>query len=822
MTTHLRRWAGCCLWLTACGAPFAGALTLVRDGASSHVIHLVEDAPASVHEAARDLQHYVARASGVTLAIVHEPAKAMVSLGDSPAARQAGIAAETMPWEGYRIVTRQDALFIVGRDTGTDERTAGGGTSNGTRNGVSTFLEESLGVRWLMPGEHGDFVPTRAAIELPDIDRSDAPFFRNRRLPYTQERGGEVKEWWARHKLGVELTLSHGHNWRTIPTSAFDEHPDWFAEKGGRRVPPSGEYKLCMSNEGMIAAFADAAIRWFDERPESRTFSLSPSDGGGWCDCERCRARYEDDPNGKQSVTPAVIHFYNEVAKRVAPRHPDRMLAGYVYAGYVFPPREPIALHPMVFLVWAPSFDYGFTLFRPGLQSQWDALAPQWTAVTENIAYYDLPNCVHNGSGAPNPPGVKILKFLYPRLKKHKMKGVYVYGNSAWGHSALMNYLLAKLAWDPDADIDALYDDFCEKAYAEGAEEMKRFYRLLDAETERHFIEYENESYTLSNDRLKGVYAANFAELERLYRLAEAKISDADAKARLGMLGMNLTVLHWNLRQFGFLDAPETSAFYMEDASFLALMRDSAGSLALTPAGRRSKADLPEGRLTVSAVTDVPNGEPPTPFLFRGKQLLVLRPYGGQPAVMRFRTRRSYGSLLWYHVYAPDGEELSRGTLNSPKPSTLPDLDVPYFLVEIRAGSAFYSVEIEGAAWAAYGRVTDKGLHLIQKVTPLYFDVPEGLSSFRLWVAASPPGETGAAALFSPTGRAAATFDCTEIQVDQQRVEVRAGEAGLWKLVPRAGTTGVLDDIWIKPGDELSGYVSFSPSQVLTVRSVSE
>ena len=28
--------------------------------------------------------------------------------------------------------------------------------------------------------------------------------------------------------------------------------------------------------------------------------------------------------------------------------------------------------------------------------------------VTDNISYYDLPNCVHNGAGAPSPPGLKI------------------------------------------------------------------------------------------------------------------------------------------------------------------------------------------------------------------------------------------------------------------------------------------------------------------------------------------------------------------------------------------------------------------------------
>jgi len=351
---------------------------------------------------------------------------------------------------------------------------------------------------------------------------------------------------------------------------------------------------------------------------------------------------------------------------------------------------------------------------------------------------------------------------------------------------------------------------------------MKRFYHLLDAETERHFIENASETYTLSNDRLKGVYAANFPELERLYRSAESKIVDPDAKARLEMLGMNLTSLHWNLRQFNYLEAPERSTFYMADATFLAYAREHAGSLALSPAGRRQKSVLPKGTCTVTALPSAPNAEPATPFLLRGKQLLVVRPTGDQPAVLRFRTRRTYGALIWYHVYDSEGKELSRGTLNSRKPAPLPASDGPYLLVEIRAGSAFYEVEIEGAAWAADGRVTDKGLHLIQYVTPLYFNVPNGVTSFRLWLAASPPGETAVATLYSPSGRVAAEYNCTQMAVDQQRISVQPGETGVWKLVPRVAETGVLDDVWVKPGEELSGFISFSPDEVLCVELAGE
>ena len=177
-------------------------------------------------------------------------------------------------------------------------------------------------------------------------------------------------------------------------------------------------------------------------------------------------------------MTPAILTFYNDVARLVGKKYPEKLLAGYVYAAYVFPPKKPVPLEPNVFLVWAPSFDYGYTLFRPVLQRQWEGLLAQWGKTTQNLSYYDLPTHVLTESGALNPPGLNILKFLYPRLKAANVKGVYVYGIEAWGRGAPLNYLLARLAWDPDADVDALFDEYCEKAYGRGGGEINRMYRL--------------------------------------------------------------------------------------------------------------------------------------------------------------------------------------------------------------------------------------------------------------------------------------------------------------------------------------------------------
>lgn len=784
-------------------------VTIVRDGHSDHVIVCPADAPDSVAAAAQDLQSYLERATGARLPMVTAPRSPMIALGAA-----AGLELDGVPLEGYRIVARGQDVRIAGPDLA---RTPQGGSSNGTRNGVSTFLERFVGVRWLMPGEYGDDVPRQATLSVPETDVVEGPFFLNRRVPYIQERRPDTQQWWARQKLGWSLSLYHSHNWTAIPTSAFDEHPDWFAMRGGVRVPPTGRYKLCITNPGLIRAFADAAMAYFDARPEATCFSLSPADSAGWCECPECTALYETDPNGELSITPAVLRFYNAVARLVAEKYPDRLLAGYIYAAYVFPPQQPIRLEPNVFLVWAPSFDYGYTLFRPQLREQWEQLAAQWTSVTDQIAYYDLPACVSTEAGGLNPPGLKILAFLYPRLQRFGMKGVYVYGVEAWGRGGPLNYLLAKLAWDPSADVEALFAEYCDRCYGPGAAEMAQLWRLLDDEFERYYLEVPSASYTLTSDMMQQIYVRRWPEIERLYRAAEAKITDPAQAARLAAVGRNLTVLCWNLRQFRLLPNADASSFHLSDADFFAFLAKHRGDLALHPTREPGAPGAVREKLVVAAATGLPVAEPVRPFLLRGDQHLVLLPTAAR-ATVRFDSVTARGKLLTWSLYGADGAEIAGGLVSVEVPIALDAAGAGLYHLVIRGGSASYRLQVDGAAWACDGRVGEQGLHFLSRATPLYVEVPAGLASFRLALAADPPGETAIATLVAPDGTVAARFDCSAVSVDRQ--VIAPATAGWWKLVIEPAAVGVLDDVYVSAGPELAGFFSLAPEAALSVRKV--
>ena len=789
---------------------------LVENGQSRYVIYADAAAPKSVRAAAADLQAYIEKVTGARLPLVSQPREPMIALGNTPQAAQAGLNADGLPLEGFRIAVRGQNLFIAGPDSADNARTPQGGTSQGTANGVYAFIERFLGVRWLMPGERGDYVPARKTIVLPGTDISDAPFFLNRRVPYIQqEKRPEVQRWAARQCLGFSLFLTHGHNWQWATIQDFRAHPDWFSEKDGARMPPAGEYsKFCAASDSLAREFADRAIKYFDKNPSATCYSLSPSDGGGWCQCADCNSLYEKDPDGKLSVTTAIIAFYNKIAQWVARKYPQKILAGYVYADYVYPPRKPFQLAPNMFLVWAPDFDYGFTLFRPDVRKSWDGLVPQWGKVTSNISYYDLPNSVANDLGAINPPGLKILKWLYPRLKQARMKGVYVYGNTAWGYAGPLNYLLAKLAWNPDADVDALFDEYISLCYAGGGQEIKQLYMLLDNATEAYFNANHKENWTLSEDRLRKVYGANFPELERLYRAAEAKVTDPDAKARLEMLGANLTILYWNLRQIKAVENPQNSSFYLSDKEFFAFLKSWEGSLAIkAPPLDAVGAD---GRVSVRPLKAF-NAGAMTPFLLRGDQRVILKPTGEGAATVGFRAVTARGALVKWQLFDAGGVKVEQGVVSPGMPVLLPPGGSEYYQLVIRGHQASFTLDVKNAAWALAGFIDGNGLHFLGKTTPLYFEVPKGVAGFDLWLCSDAPGETAAAKLYAPDGQHIADFLTVKKTIDLQTITVAPGQEGVWKVVPGEAGTGRVDDVYIKLGPQLSGYLSPDPQAVLGI-----
>ncbi|HRU05571.1 MAG TPA: DUF4838 domain-containing protein [Candidatus Brocadiia bacterium] len=567
----------------ALGASAADALKLVDKGATSYVICYGGKAPGSVRAAAQEIQRVIKEATGVEIPIGSTTAEKMIWLGDDAVSRAAGVSAEDLPDDAFRLVTRGASVYIVGKDSPRNRVGWGGAEARGTLFGAYAFLERVVGVRWLSPDVLGEDIPRQEAVVVPALDVTEKPFFPSRRL----DSSGGYFDWASRLGCGG-WRVNHGHNWDSFPSRAvLRAHPEYLALNGGKRmaVPATdaGNFqpKFCTTNPGLVKAFAEGAIEWLRQNPNQRFVSISPSDGGGWCECPECEKLKIKGPSKEwgdfggygHSVAPLILKFYNDVARIVGKEMPDKLVCGYVYYDYTFPPVPMPKMEPNVALMSAPIHHYGLTRYKPEYQDEFERLCGAWRHASDYMGYYGASTWMRVGIGAPLGPSLPVLKHTFATLKKYGFKNVFYY-QVPWSMCGAHNYIVAKLMWNPDADADALLDEWLGRAFGPGAEAMGRLYRMLDQE----IGDYKKaapravQDYEMSSDMALKVYLKRYWDIEALYKEALAKAATDAQRARLREFGDNLVILCHVFAEAGVLAGAEKSVFYRTAEDYRAFL----------------------------------------------------------------------------------------------------------------------------------------------------------------------------------------------------------------------------------------------------------
>ena len=249
-----------------------------------------------------------------------------------------------------------------------------GASTRGDAGAIADFIHDVLGVHLYGPDPIQWCIPKRSTLRVGFEERIRTPGWVSRRPWYdgnTIPRRGELADnFWrfqAINNAGPGMRISTGHTWaRILPRELFDEHPEYFAEVKGQRVPK----QACISNPEVVERFVRYYDTLFDENPERETASISPNDGANYCECPRCLAMDRD-------LSSRLLMFFNEVGRRVAKKHPHRYLAFYAYAYNESPPRrKDLRVEPNVITVLAHYFtDKTRTIAdAPFNSSQWEWL----------------------------------------------------------------------------------------------------------------------------------------------------------------------------------------------------------------------------------------------------------------------------------------------------------------------------------------------------------------------------------------------------------------------------------------------------------------
>jgi len=446
-------------------------LRLVENGRALAAVILPSEASRALRAAAEDLVRIVKKMSGARLPLLSEASRtrapARIRLGSSQASLL-GVSLDGVGPEGYRLGRVGNDLVIAGV---TDE---------GTAHGIYSVLQESLGVKWLMPGDLWEMVPRRRSVYIKTHDRAVNPSFL-----YRVYSGIADPRWCARNRMSYDPWrlpyYGHGHNLKNIipPSRYGKEHPEYFAEIDGKRFVPEDDSaersQPCFTNPDVIRITVEAARTFFDSHPERTTFSLCANDNLDYCTCQNCSALDSPPRVWRNEPVHSDSYFYyvSRVAEEVAKSHPGRCLACYAYWGTDSIPRKIRRLPENVAVMLTQDTSQHFD---PSYRKRDRAFLLRWTRFARHVGKYD-----YYSLGWLTPRYFPTLAADDLRFCNERgVVGIYCEGYPYWAITGPMVWLGAQLMWDAKANPRALLDEFMRLAFGRAATLMKAFYSTLE------------------------------------------------------------------------------------------------------------------------------------------------------------------------------------------------------------------------------------------------------------------------------------------------------------------------------------------------------
>jgi hypothetical protein len=458
--------------------------------------------------AAEELIHYIRESSGALLPILVSAPTSVEPASRSGAQGAARILVgfESCPRDVRQVGERlPDGGFLIRSLPGNALALAGNGR-DGTAFAVYTFLERFVGVRWLWPGESGEYIPKNTALRVGQISINEQPAYVWRDLGPGGALWGSMDKWTAERKLGVtdahqrleKLWERHnrfggamiygGHAMGEIlpPAVYGPAHPEYYAlvdgERRWRNFDGKHGTQPCTTNPDVIRIFSDYAGHFFDQHPDYDAFAISLNDGGGFCECDRCRRldtgkieTASDDLEGGKGrrtvITDRIVTFANQVAAEVARTHPQKKLTLFAYGPYRDPPVQvKVASNLIIQFTFHAANNW-----NPASEAQQFKETGAWSGAARNLGVYEY----FIQGNWPDLPRLMLepIQRSVERLYQQGYRYYQTQSGDGYAINSLNYYILARLLWNPAADVNSLQADFFEKGFGRAAPAVTRYFQ---------------------------------------------------------------------------------------------------------------------------------------------------------------------------------------------------------------------------------------------------------------------------------------------------------------------------------------------------------
>lgn len=331
-------------------------------------------------------------------------------------------------------------------------------------------LLERLGCRKYSP--LFAYIPKKWDLRLPEL----APTLQSPAFPYRElwYEPAFDEEWarWHRLKTNPQKNAEWGmfvHTFHKLCPEElyFKEHPEYFSWNGAQYSPG----QLCLSNDTVRQIVTASLREMISEKPEAIYWSVSQNDNFDYCKCARCAA--SDARYGGPAGT--LLAFVNAVAAEF----PGKTISTLAYQ---YTRRAPVGIRPapnVSVCLCSIECNRGLPIEEGCADFARDLR--EWSVLTENLMIWDY--VVQFRSYISPFPNWHTLQPNLQLFRDHGVRMVFEQGSGRdrSEFSDMRAYLLAKLMWNPDANVDSIMLDFAGGYYGPSYSYILDYIRQLSA-----------------------------------------------------------------------------------------------------------------------------------------------------------------------------------------------------------------------------------------------------------------------------------------------------------------------------------------------------
>jgi hypothetical protein len=416
-------------------------------------------------QAANLFNDFIKKISGTTLPIIskrEKPRKGDILIGNLSTSKS-DLQISVIEEDGFRITSNGEWLQITG------------GKGMGSVYGVISLLEDYFGVQYF--AAQSFTYPQKSNLILPEnLTRIENPSFRYRQTQaYSLEKDSLYKIWF---RLKEPKEIFAGNYWvhtfdGILPSRKYGgSHPEYFSFINGERRPGSAS-QWCLSNPEVFEIVSQKIDSIFKANPNQKMISVSQNDGNHTnCTCDQCKAIDEEEgsPSG------SIIRFLNKLAKRF----PDKEFSTLAYLYSMTPPKKVKPL-PNVNIMLCDIDCYREVSLTENASGKTFVKALEgWSKISDNIFVWDYGI---NFDNYVSPfPNFHILQANMQLFKKNNVNMHFsqIGGSKGGDFSELRSFVVAKLMWDVNCNVDSLIQSFLKGYYGDAAPFLYQYMKLQE------------------------------------------------------------------------------------------------------------------------------------------------------------------------------------------------------------------------------------------------------------------------------------------------------------------------------------------------------